>query len=183
MNLVHRRRGREARCRGAASRSGAAVTAALIPLPPSRALRWLREAWGSGGLPPGPAEPRRPEAAARSDTAFGPAAAARHRPWLTQRASQVLLDGARAKQPRVGEDPDQREREQHRRQGGPAGVVQVDQERVLDDGPDHGVARAAEDLLVDVVAERGDERQQERRKQAGDGERENDAQERFPLAR
>src|SRR5262249_56709006 len=111
MNLVHRRRRREARCRGAASRSGAAVTAALIPLPPSRdvapearqvAQRWLREADpGVRGSSPGPAESRRREAVARSDAAFGPAAAARRRPWLTRRASQVLLDGARAKQPRV----------------------------------------------------------------------------------
>src|SRR5262249_47247138 len=147
---------------------------ALIRLPPSRALRWLREVC-----------PRRrgTAAALRVLAAFGPAAAARHCPQLTERASQVLLDGARAEQPRVGEDPDQRDREQYRRQSGPAGVVQVGQERVLDDGPDHGVARSAEDLLVDVVAEGRDERQQERREQAGNGERENDAQERLPLAR
>src|SRR5690348_5080361 len=37
--------------------------------------RWLRKAWGSGGLPPGPAESRRRAAAARSDAAFGPAPA------------------------------------------------------------------------------------------------------------
>src|SRR5262249_61774985 len=49
----------------------------LISWPPSRALRWLREARGSGGVPPGLAESRRREAAARSDAAFGPAAAAR----------------------------------------------------------------------------------------------------------
>jgi len=36
----------------------------------------VREAWGPGGLPPGPAERRHREAAARSDAAFGPAAAA-----------------------------------------------------------------------------------------------------------
>src|SRR5262250_217988 len=124
MNLVHRRRGREARCRGAASRSGAAVTTALIPLPPSRALRWLRQAC-----------PRRRDTATASGApyaAFDPAAAARRCPELTERASQVLLDRARAKQPRVGEDPDQRYREQYRRQRRPAGVVQVGQERVLD---------------------------------------------------
>src|SRR5215467_8308154 len=165
MNLVHRRRGREARCRGAASRSGAAVTNALIPLPPSRALRWLREAC-----------PRRRDTATAPGApyaAFGPAAAAPHHPWLTKRASQVLLDGPRAEQPRVGKDPDQRDRQQYRRQRRPAGVVQVGQERVLDDGPDHGVARAAEDLLVDVVAESRDEGQQERGEKAGNGEREN----------
>ena len=55
---------------------------ALISWPPSRAVGpggppWLREAWGSGGLPPGLATSRRRDAA-RSDAACGPAAAALH---------------------------------------------------------------------------------------------------------
>ena len=63
------------------TRPRAAATASpLGNWPPSRALglgpRWLREARGSGGLPPVPAESRRREAAARSDAAFGPAPAA-----------------------------------------------------------------------------------------------------------
>src|SRR5262245_65405283 len=55
----------------------------ILSLPPSRALRWLREARGS---PPGLADSRRRDAA-RSDAAFGPAAAARHDSKLTEHAS------------------------------------------------------------------------------------------------
>src|SRR5262247_521829 len=95
MNLVHRRRRREARCRGAASRSGAVVTSALAPWPPSRALRWLREAC-----------PRRRNTATAPGapyTAFGPAAAACHYSWLTEgfscSSSPSLVLGAGAGQP------------------------------------------------------------------------------------
>src|SRR5215831_11533535 len=76
------------------------VLGVLIFLPPSRALglgpRWLREAWGSGGLPPGPAESRRREAAARSDAAFGPApAACRQGARLTEGVSSAARQHAR----------------------------------------------------------------------------------------
>src|SRR5215471_13311281 len=68
------------------SRHGITLVATVTPSirPPSRdvvpearrtAARWLRGAQGSGGLPPGLAESRRQEAAARSDAALGPAAA------------------------------------------------------------------------------------------------------------
>src|SRR5262249_35348348 len=71
----------------------------LLSLPPSRALRWLQEARGSGGLSPGQAESRRREAAARSDAAFGPAAAARRGPTPTACGSLGL---SRAGEQRFG---------------------------------------------------------------------------------
>src|SRR5690349_19378736 len=49
---------------------------------------WLREAWGSGGLPPGPTESRRREAASRSVAAFGAAAAFQDRLRPTDGASR-----------------------------------------------------------------------------------------------
>src|SRR6516165_7750776 len=142
MNRVHRRRRRRAGPAVRVSPAAVAVATALISLPPSRALRWLREA-----------SPRRRDAA---DAAFGPAPA----------GSQVLLDRAGAEYPRVCEDAEQGDDQQHRRQRGPTGVVEGGQERVLDDGPDHRVARAPEDLLVHVVAQGRDEREQKRREDA-----------------
>src|SRR5215472_19059026 len=75
-----------------------------------------------------------------------------------KRNSQVLLDRPRAKKAGVGEDADQGDRQQHRRQGRAARIVQVLQERVLDDGADHRVVRAAQNRLVNVVAQRRYER-------------------------
>src|SRR5262249_50569918 len=57
----------------------------VVPEARQQAGRWLREARGSGGLPPGPAESRRREAAARSVAAFGPAPAAQSSPGQHQR--------------------------------------------------------------------------------------------------
>src|SRR6516225_12273324 len=86
------------------SRSTSSVNRSVLTrLPPSRDVvpearwtiaRWPREARGSGGLPPGPAESRRREAAARSDAAFGPAPAAwTGSPWMpTGNVSRPLLD-------------------------------------------------------------------------------------------
>src|SRR5215472_15769436 len=97
--------------------------------------------------------------------------------------SQVLLDGAGAKYPGVREDADEGDGQEHGRQRGPTGVVEGCQERVLDDRPDHGVAGAPQDLLVHVVAEGRDEREQERREYARDAERQDDPQEALPFGR